>query len=80
MDIEAKPRKLIIDVKGPRLEIFYGSAEKADVEMQLTRDTMEEIVNGRMAFQRAFMSGARTKGDFTAMRMLDQIFPFSEVK
>lgn len=80
MDIETKPRKLIIDVKGPRLEVYYGSVEKADVEMQLTRDTMKEIVNGKMAFQRAFMSGARTKGDFVAMRTLDQIFPFSEVQ
>lgn len=80
LDIAEKPKKLIIDVKGPKLEIFYGSAEKTDVEMQLTREMMEEIVNGRMAFQRAFMSGARTKGDFTAMRTLDQIFPFSKDK
>ncbi len=80
LDIAEKPKKLIIDVKGPKLEIFYGSAEKTDVEMQLTRGMMEEIVNGRMAFQRAFMSGARTKGDFTAMRTLDQIFPFSRDK
>ncbi len=80
LDIAEKPKKLIIDVKGPKLEIFYGSAEKTDVEMQLTREMMEEIVNGRMAFQRAFMSGARTKGDFTAMRTLDQIFPFSKEK
>lgn len=80
LDIEEKPRKLVVSVKGPKLEIFYGSAEKADVEMRLNRTMMEEIVNGRMAFQRAFMSGARTKGDFAAMRTLDQIFPFSENK
>lgn len=76
MDIEGKPKKLIVSVKGPKLEVGYGSVEKADVEMQLNRSIMEDIVNGRMTFQRAFMSGARTKGDFTAMRTLDQIFPF----
>lgn len=76
LDIEPKPQKLIIQVKGPKLEVSYGNAAAPTVEMQLTRDTMEEIVNGRMTFQRAFMSGARTKGDFTAMRTLDQIFPF----
>lgn len=80
MDIELKPRKLIIHVKGPKMEVSYGSVEKPDVEMQLTRSTMDEIVSGRMTFQRAFMSGARTKGDFTAMRTLDQIFQFKEEK
>lgn len=76
LDISEKPRKLIITVKGPKLEVFYGMVDKADVEMQLTRTGMEEIINGRMTFQRAFMTGARTKGDFTAMRMLDQLFQF----
>ncbi len=78
LDIAEKPQDLIIKVKGPKLDLSYGNTEKADVEMQLSRGTMEEIVNGRMTFQRAFMSGARTKGDFTAMRMLDQIFVFMQ--
>ena len=38
---------------------------------------MNEIVNGRMTFQRAFMSGAMTmKGDFQYMRSLDELFEF----
>ena len=56
-----------------------GSAEKADVELQLNRVVLEDIVNGRMTFQRAFMSGAmKMKGDFKILRNLDQVFPFGE--
>lgn len=77
--IEEKKKKLIIDVDGPKLECYYGSVEQADVEMQLTRAAMEEIVTGRMTFQRAFMSGAmKTKGDFKILRTLDQLFLFEE--
>ena len=46
--------------------------------MQIGRSQMEDIVNGRMTFQRAFMEGAKTKGDFKALRTLDQLFPFGE--
>ena len=59
-DIAEKPKKLIVTVKGPKLETSYGDVEKADVEMQLSRSDMEEIVNGRMTFQRAFMTGEMT--------------------
>ena len=49
------------------------------VEMSLEKATMEDIVNGRMTFQRAFMSGAmKTKGDFKILRALDQLFNFEE--
>jgi putative sterol carrier protein len=45
--------------------------------MNTARATMEDIINGRMTFQRAFMSGAMTaKGDLKIMRMLDQAFLF----
>ena len=43
----------------------------------MKRSTMEEIVSGRMSFQRAFMSGEmKTRGDFKILRTLDQLFPF----
>ncbi|MCM1184941.1 MAG: SCP2 sterol-binding domain-containing protein [Lachnoclostridium sp.] len=78
INIEGKKKSLIILAKGPSLECYYGQAEQSDVEMQASRATMEEIVNGRMTFQRAFMSGAMTmKGDFRVLRILDQIFPFA---
>lgn len=68
-------------MKGPKLECYYGSLEQPDVDMHMGRSTIEDIVNGRMTFQRAFMSGAmKTRGDFRIMRTLDQIFLFEEKK
>lgn len=79
--IEEKKKKLILSVKGPDLECFYGVIEQPDVEMQLSRSAMEDIVSGRMTFQRAFMSGAmKTKGDFKILRTLDELFSFEEKK
>lgn len=77
--IEEKPKNLIIKVRGPVLECEYGTLENADVELQLSRGVMEDIVNGRMTFQRGFMSGAmKMKGDFRILRTLDQLFVFEE--
>ncbi len=77
--IEEKKKKLILQVNGPQLECGYGSPKQPDVEVQLNRDTMDDIVNGRMTFQRAFMSGVmKTKGDFKILRTLDQLFAFAE--
>ena len=65
----------VVTVKGPKLETSYGNVEKADVEMQLSRSDMEEIVNGRMTFQRAFMAGSvKLKGEFKLLRSMDQLF------
>ena len=77
--IQEKKKKLIISVRGPMLECYYGAVEQPDVEVQLARASMEEIVSGRMTFQRAFMSGAmKSKGDFSILRNLDQLFVFEE--
>ncbi|MBR1930865.1 MAG: SCP2 sterol-binding domain-containing protein [Lachnospiraceae bacterium] len=81
INIEEKPQNLIINVKGPKLECKYGTAEQPTVEVQMNRSTMEDIVNGRMTFQRAFMSGLmKMKGDFRILRTLDQIFIFEGEK
>ena len=65
---------------GTSVECGYGETEKHDVEMSMNRAAMEDIINGRMTFQRAFMSGVmqRMKGDFRILRTLDQAFPFEE--
>lgn len=81
INIEEKPQNLIVKMNGSELECSYGEAEKPDVEMQTGRAAMEEIINGRMTFQRAFMAGAiKLKGDFRILRTLDQIFLFEENK
>lgn len=77
LHIAEKPQDLILSIKGPKLEADYGAAQKADVEMFLNRKTMEEIVEGEETFQHAFMAGARVKGDFVMLRMLDELFRFA---
>lgn len=76
--IEGKPSKLTLKVDGASMEASYGELEAPTVEMTIGRAMMEDIVNGRMTFQRAFMSGAKTKGDFKALRTLDQLFIFTK--
>uniref|UniRef100_UPI004056F024 SCP2 sterol-binding domain-containing protein n=1 Tax=Acetatifactor sp. TaxID=1872090 RepID=UPI004056F024 len=79
--IEEKPKNMIISIRGIKLECRYGSVEEPDVEMHMNRATMDDIVNGRMTFQRAFMSGAmKMKGDFSVLRALDQVFLFEEIR
>jgi len=77
--ITIEKKTLIVSVRGPQLGCSYGTPEQPDVEVQLSRDTMNDIVSGRMTFQRAFMSGVmKTKGDFRILRALDQLFVFEE--
>lgn len=76
ISIEGKKKRLILQVKGPDLQVEYGEYENPTVEMQISRTMMEDVVNGRMTFQRAFMTGARTKGDFNALKQMDQAFTF----
>ncbi len=77
--MEEKKKPLVIRMKGPAMECSYENCEQADMVMNTKRATVEEIVNGRMSFQRAFMSGAMTtKGDMKILRMLDQVFMVEE--
>lgn len=68
---------LIVRVDSGEMECYYGDSENADVEMQMSTDTMNEIIQGRMTFQRAFMAGdMKMKGDFKILRALDMIYVF----
>lgn len=77
--IEGKKKPLIIEINGAENNYYYGAASACDVEIQMSRETMDDIVYARMTFQRAFMGGAmKMKGDFKILRTLDQIFTFME--
>lgn len=79
IQIEGKKKPLIIEVNGAENNYYYGSVEHSDVDMQVSRETMNDIIFARMTFQRAFMGGAmKMKGDFKVLRTLDQIFTFME--
>lgn len=73
---EAK-KPLVVKVDHTEMECFYGDSNNFDVELQLSSDVMNEIVQGRMTFQRAFMAGSmKMKGDFKALRTLDMLYVF----
>lgn len=68
---------LAIRINVTEISIESENIPKADVELNLSEDTMNEIVAGRMTFQRAFMSGSMTiKGEFGTVRSLDELFRF----
>ncbi len=74
---EEKKKPLLIEVDGANLNCFYGDTARADVEIQMSLDSMREIVAGETTFQRSFMAGdMRMKGDFKILRTMDQIFMF----
>lgn len=75
--IEGVKKPLYISVKGQELNIHYGEEENVDVYAKLSSEIMQSIIDGRMTFQRAFMTGDMTaKGNFKTLRTLDQIFRF----
>lgn len=75
--IEEKKNPLVVEVAGEELNCYYGQQENVDVYAKLTGEVMNNILAGRMTFQRAFMTGEMTaKGNFKTLRTLDQIFIF----
>lgn len=75
--ITDKHKTLIIEVNQSKLKCYYGEKKDADVVAKTTYDIMNNIVNGRMTFQRAFMSGdLSAKGNFKTLRAFDGIFQF----
>lgn len=75
--IEGKKKPLCVEVHNDELSCHYGEQEKVDVYAKLTTEVFDNIIAGRITFQRAFMSGEMTaKGNFKTLRMLDQMFIF----
>jgi putative sterol carrier protein len=75
--IDGCRKPLFISVTGSDLVIHYGQEEDVDVYAKISAENMQAIVDGRMTFQRAFMTGEMTaKGNFKTLRTLDQIFRF----
>ncbi len=72
-------RPVFISVDGARCECSDDADTPGDATLSMTMEKLEEILDGRITFQRSFMEGSiRMKGDFTLLRSLDQIFPFKE--
>ncbi len=75
--VEGRRTPLMIKVNSAELEFSGDSDAKVDVEMHSSSGVFEEIMAGRLSFQRAFMTGdMKMKGDFMTLRILDQLFTF----
>lgn len=70
-------KPLSIKVDGGEAEYILQPIENADVEVNIPEAIMQDIVAGRMTFQRAFMTGAmKIKGEFKTLRALDELYAF----
>ena len=88
-DTYVKKQKEDIEELATMFKGMLGKSEKEDEEAyietfraqfapQLKPEVMDSIVDGRMTFQRAFMTGEMTaKGNFKILRMLDTMFNFA---
>lgn len=77
--IQDKNKSIVIKVDGRELECSYGEWENPDVEIQISTAILNDIIDARMTFQRAFMGGSvKMKGDFKLLRNLDTLFPFMD--
>lgn len=80
MDSEA----IYIEINGQKCNCEIrklSDINNCDVNMQVNKADLDEIIMGHMTFQRAFMSGnLKMKGEFKLLRNMDQLFPFMESK
>ncbi len=71
-------KPLEIKVKNDDIQFLNEENAKVDVTAKMTPDLMDDIIAGRITFQKAFMTGEMTaKGNFKTLSMLDNIFIFT---
>ena len=71
---------LHIEVTSERVKCFYAATEEADVILRTTSKVLDNIMSGKVTFQKGFMAGEiSAKGNFKTLRMLDDIFQFADV-
>ena len=79
--IGGKKKPLFVGVDGDEIICHYGQEEEIDVYLKVPQEIMDQLVRGQMTFQRAFSVGdLTTKGNFKTLRMLDDIFTFTQDK
>lgn len=71
-------KTLVVEIGNSKLKVYYGDKPDADVIAKTTHNVMNRLVQGRVTFQGAFMSGDLTaKGNFKTLRTFDQVFRFN---
>ena len=79
LSISDKDKLISIYVDGRDIRVTFGENKSADVIGKLSKETFDQIVEGRETFHRAFMTGAMTaRGNLKTLRMLDEIFNFQK--
>ena len=74
--VEGTGKVITLQISGKEI-VCNAEIARADVEAQITEEAINEIMAGRMTFQRAFMGGdMKMKGDFKILRTLDELFVF----
>lgn len=76
IELTDQSSSLVVEVDGSNMKCHYGSLPDADVVAGTTSRIMNDISDGKITFQRAFMSGDMTaKGNFQTLKMFDTVFP-----
>ncbi len=71
----SKLKPLIITVDNSKCECKTGDDDGCEVLITTDEHVFEDILGGRMTFQRAFMAGSiKMKGEFKLLRSMDQLF------
>lgn len=77
--ISDKDKKILLNIYSGQLSAEFGENLNSDVIAKLSKSTFDEIVEGKITFHRAFMTGDMTaKGNFRSLRKLDELFSFSK--
>ncbi|MDO5402769.1 MAG: SCP2 sterol-binding domain-containing protein [Eubacteriales bacterium] len=75
--ISDKDKNIDIRINKGELSVQFGENPRAEVIAKLSKETFNQIAEGRITFHRAFMTGDMTaKGNFKTLRMLDELFHF----
>ena len=70
-----KLKPVVLDVDNSKFDCRVGDEDGCDVVLTAEQRVFEDIIGGRITFQRAFMAGnIKMKGDFKLLRSLDQLF------
>ncbi|MBR1892176.1 MAG: SCP-2 sterol transfer family protein [Lachnospiraceae bacterium] len=70
-------KPLNLDVQASILNPYYGVNDEQSVLCRLDKAIVNEIIAGKITFQEAFRTGdMQVRGDFSQLRLLDELFPF----
>ena len=76
--IEDTKKTIYLDINNNNFKIDYINKLDGDVLIKMTNETLQNIMKGKLSFQRAFMTGEVTaKGEFKYIRQLDVVFQFN---